>query len=255
MPPSSRVVVSGVGKSGHVAQKLAASLSSTGTPAFFMHSYEALHGDMGGVVPGDVAILVSYSGATAEVLRAARGFKEHGARCIALTASHSTPLAAACDVHTRIAPTASAIATLALGDALAVVLSERRGFCMAQFARSHPGGVLGQRAEGRCSEAGPSRPEAGPSSLPEAGLSHNEAGLSLRPEAGPTKFPEAGPSKTPEGTEAGSSGTEAGPSVRPEAGTEAGPCHSEAGPSSRTEAGDGGVRAPVAIRKKSVECA
>jgi len=151
-----RVVVSGIGKSGHVARKIAATLASTGTPAFFVHPAEAIHGDLGMVQHDDVFIALSYSGSTAELLTIVPVVKRQGARLIAITGSPASPLAKLADVHLdagvdreacplNLAPTASTTAALALGDALAVALLDARGFGPDDFARSHPGGALGRR--------------------------------------------------------------------------------------------------------------
>jgi len=151
-----RVVVSGMGKSGHVARKIASTLASTGTPAFFVHAGEASHGDLGMVTSKDVMIALSNSGESAELLVIVPLIKRQGARLIAITGNPRSPLAIAADVHLDaavdqeacslgLAPTASTTAALALGDALAVALLEARGFDKEDFARSHPGGSLGRR--------------------------------------------------------------------------------------------------------------
>jgi arabinose-5-phosphate isomerase len=151
-----RVVVSGMGKSGHVGGKIAATLASTGTPAFFLHPAEASHGDLGMVTKGDVVLAISYSGETAELLTILPLFKRMGAPLIAMTGNPASTLGREADVHLDIsvpaeacplnlAPTASTTATLAMGDALAVALLKHRGFTEADFARSHPGGSLGRR--------------------------------------------------------------------------------------------------------------
>jgi arabinose-5-phosphate isomerase len=151
-----RVVVSGMGKSGHVGGKIAATLASTGTPAFFLHPAEASHGDLGMVTRGDVVLAISYSGETAELLTILPLYKRMGAGLLALTGNPASTLAREADVHLDIsvpaeacplnlAPTASTTATLAMGDALAVALLKHRGFTEADFARSHPGGTLGRR--------------------------------------------------------------------------------------------------------------
>jgi arabinose-5-phosphate isomerase len=151
-----RVVVSGMGKSGHVGGKIAATFASTGTPAFFLHPAEASHGDLGMVTRGDVVLAISYSGETAELLMILPLFKRMDARLIAMTGNPASTLAREADVHLDIsvpaeacplnlAPTASTTATLAMGDALAVALLKHRGFTEADFARSHPGGALGRR--------------------------------------------------------------------------------------------------------------
>jgi len=155
--PGSRVLVVGIGKSGHLARKMAATLSSTGTASFFMHGTEALHGDLGGAQAGDVAILLSNSGETEEVLQAAAGFRRARVSTLALTANNHNSLATTCDLylcvgvhkeldHNGLAPTASAMATMALGDALAVVLSQRSGFSKRDFSLCHPAGQLGKIA-------------------------------------------------------------------------------------------------------------
>ena len=151
-----RVVVSGMGKSGHVARKIASTLASTGTPAFFVHPGEASHGDLGMVTSKDVMIALSNSGESAELLVIVPHIKRQGAHLIAITGNPRSPLAVAADVHLNaavdqeacslgLAPTASTTAALALGDALAVTLLEARGFGKEDFARSHPGGSLGRR--------------------------------------------------------------------------------------------------------------
>ena len=151
-----RVVVSGIGKSGHVARKIAATLASTGTPAFFLHPAEASHGDLGMVTRDDVLIALSNSGATEELMRIVPLVKRQGAGLIAITGNADSPLARLADVHLdagvereacpmNLAPTASTTAALALGDALAVALLDARGFGPQDFARSHPGGALGRQ--------------------------------------------------------------------------------------------------------------
>ena len=154
--PAGRVVVSGVGKSGHVARKIASTLASTGTPALFVHAAEAAHGDMGMVTEHDVLIAISYSGESAELLTIVPALKRVGAKLIAITGNPASSLAAEADVHLdagvereacplALAPTASTTASLALGDALAMALLEERGFTAEDFARTHPGGALGRR--------------------------------------------------------------------------------------------------------------
>jgi arabinose-5-phosphate isomerase len=151
-----RVVVSGIGKSGHVARKIASTLASTGTPAFFVHPAEASHGDLGMITSGDVMLALSNSGESAELLAIVPLVKRQGARLIALTGNPSSSLAQQADIHLDgrvaeeacplgLAPTASTTAALALGDALAVALLEARGFGREDFARSHPGGSLGRQ--------------------------------------------------------------------------------------------------------------
>ncbi|MDX1434869.1 MAG: KpsF/GutQ family sugar-phosphate isomerase [Gammaproteobacteria bacterium] len=153
---SGRVVVSGIGKSGHVARKLASTLASTGTPAYFVHPAEASHGDLGMVMSGDVFIGISYSGESSELLSIVPLLKRQGAKLIALTGNPASTLAREADVHLdvavaqeacplNLAPTASTTASLALGDALAVALLDARGFSADDFARSHPGGSLGRK--------------------------------------------------------------------------------------------------------------
>lgn len=151
-----RVVVTGMGKSGHVSNKIAATLASTGTPAFFMHPAEASHGDLGMITHDDTLLAISYSGETAEVLTILPVVKRLGARLLAITGNPESTMAKAADVHLNIqvseeacplnlAPTASTTATLAMGDALAVALLKLRGFTADDFARSHPSGSLGKR--------------------------------------------------------------------------------------------------------------
>ena len=151
-----RVVVSGIGKSGHIARKLAATLASTGTPAFFVHPAEASHGDLGMVTAEDVFIGMSNSGESEELVAILPLIKRLGARMIAMTGRPNSSLAKLADVHLycgvekeacplNLAPTASTTAALALGDALAVAVLEARGFGADDFARSHPGGALGRR--------------------------------------------------------------------------------------------------------------
>jgi len=150
-----RVVVSGIGKSGHIGRKIAATLASTGTPAFFVHAGEASHGDLGMVTRDDVVIALSNSGTTAELLNIVPLIKRSGARLVAVTGNPGSELARLADVHLNaavdreacplnLAPTASTTAMLALGDALAVALLEARGFGPDDFALSHPGGTLGR---------------------------------------------------------------------------------------------------------------
>jgi arabinose-5-phosphate isomerase len=154
---SGRVVVSGIGKSGHIARKIASTLASTGTPAYFVHPAEASHGDLGMIEAGDVFIAISYSGASEELLDIVPLVKRRGARLIAITGKPDSALAREADVHLdarvaqeacplNLAPTASTTAALALGDALAVALLERRGFSADDFARSHPKGRLPRQA-------------------------------------------------------------------------------------------------------------
>ena len=152
-----RVVVSGMGKSGHIARKIASTLASTGTPAYFVHPAEASHGDLGMIAEGDVFIAISYSGASDELLQIVPLVKRRGAKLISITGKSSSALAREADVHLdaavaqeacphNLAPTASTTAALALGDALAVALLDKRGFSADDFARSHPRGQLHRQA-------------------------------------------------------------------------------------------------------------
>lgn len=151
-----RVVITGMGKSGLICQKVAATLASTGTPALFLHPAEGIHGDLGMLMKGDVVIAVSYSGSTEEIVRILPVIKRMGLPLIAMAGNPKSALARAGDVFLDIsvkeeacplglAPTASTTVTLALGDALAVALLERRGFREEDFALFHPGGALGRR--------------------------------------------------------------------------------------------------------------
>jgi arabinose-5-phosphate isomerase len=151
-----QVVVTGMGKSGLIGQKISATLASTGTPSFFLHPAEAIHGDLGRVVKRDVLLALSYSGNTRELLALVPSVKRLGAPLVALTGNPSSTLAAEADVHLDVsiseeacplglAPTASTTAALAMGDALAMALLERRGFTVDDFAVLHPGGRLGRR--------------------------------------------------------------------------------------------------------------
>ncbi len=151
-----RVVVTGIGKSGIVGQKIAATLSSTGTAAFFLHPTEAIHGDLGMIQKGDVVLALSYSGETEEVVALAPHVKRRGATLVALTGRPDSPLAKSADILVacrireeacplNLAPTASTTAQLAMGDALAMALSVEKGFQPEDFAALHPGGQLGKR--------------------------------------------------------------------------------------------------------------
>jgi arabinose-5-phosphate isomerase len=151
-----RVVVTGMGKSGHISSKIAATLASTGTPAFFMHPAEASHGDLGMITAQDLVLAVSYSGETEEVVTILPLVRRMGAKLISITGNPKSTLARIADVHLdvavseeacplNLAPTASTTATLAMGDALAVALLKNRGFTAEDFARSHPSGSLGKR--------------------------------------------------------------------------------------------------------------
>ncbi len=156
METSGRVVVTGMGKSGHVSNKIAATLASTGTPAFFMHPAEASHGDLGMITKHDLLLAVSYSGETEEVITILPAVKRMGAKLLSMTGNPQSTMAKFADAHLDIsvteeacplnlAPTASTTATLAMGDALAVALLKNRGFTVEDFARSHPSGNLGKR--------------------------------------------------------------------------------------------------------------
>lgn len=151
-----RTIVSGIGKSGHIARKIAATLASTGTPAYFVHAAEAVHGDLGMIARNDVLIAISNSGENDELLTIVPLVKRQGGKLIAITGNPTSTLAREADVHLdarvdeeacplNLAPTASTTAALALGDALAVALLDARGFTPADFARSHPGGALGRK--------------------------------------------------------------------------------------------------------------
>lgn len=154
--PPGKVAVMGVGKSGHVGNKIAATLASTGTPAFFVHPTEAGHGDLGMIAPSDVVLAISYSGKSDELLRVIPYFKRNSIPMIALTGAADSPLADHADVWIDgrvereacplgLAPTSSTTLALALGDALAVCLLKRRGFTPDDFAMTHPHGTLGRR--------------------------------------------------------------------------------------------------------------
>lgn len=151
-----RVIVSGIGKSGHIARKIAATMASTGTPAYFVHAAEAVHGDLGMIARGDVLIALSNSGENDELLTIVPLVKRQGGTLIAITGNANSSLAKEADIHLdarvdeeacplNLAPTASTTAALALGDALAVALLDARGFGAEDFARSHPGGALGRK--------------------------------------------------------------------------------------------------------------
>ncbi len=151
-----RVIWTGMGKSGIVCRKIAATMASTGTPALFLHPAEAIHGDLGMVSPGDVVVALSNSGETEEILRLVEYLKRLGTSLVAITSNAASTLARNADIHLdlgvdreacplNLAPTASTTASMALGDALAVVVSVRKGFQPEDFARLHPGGKLGKR--------------------------------------------------------------------------------------------------------------
>ena len=156
MDTPGRIVVTGMGKSGHISGKIAATLASTGTPAFFVHPGEASHGDLGMITAQDLLLAVSYSGETDEIITILPLVKRMGARLVTMTGNPNSTLAKAADVHLdvsvaeeacplNLAPTASTTATLAMGDALAVALLKIRGFTAEDFAMSHPSGSLGKR--------------------------------------------------------------------------------------------------------------
>jgi arabinose-5-phosphate isomerase len=151
-----RVIVSGIGKSGHIARKIAATFASTGTPAYFVHPAEASHGDLGMITRDDVLIALSNSGESAELMAIVPIVKRQGGKVIAITGNPASSLASEADAHIdgavaeeacphNLAPTASTTAALALGDALAMAVLDARGFGSEDFARSHPGGSLGRR--------------------------------------------------------------------------------------------------------------
>ena len=153
---SGRVIVTGIGKSGHIANKVASTFASTGTASFFLHPAEAQHGDLGMVKGEDVILAISYSGETEELCKLAPLFKRLGSKIISLTGNHNSSLATLSDVHLNasvkieacslnLAPTASTTTALALGDALAVVLLQLKGFKADDFARTHPAGALGRK--------------------------------------------------------------------------------------------------------------
>ncbi len=152
-----RVVVTGVGKSGHIGRKIAATLSSTGTPSLFLHPVEGRHGDLGMVTKDDIVLAISNSGETTEISELLPFIKEIGAKLIAFTGKPSSTIAKSSDVILDVgvekeacplglAPTASTTAALAMGDALAMALLDKRGFRKKDFARFHPGGSLGKKA-------------------------------------------------------------------------------------------------------------
>lgn len=153
-----RVVVTGIGKSGHIARKIASTLSSTGTPAYFVHAAEASHGDLGMIESGDVVIALSYSGTSSELMGIVPLIKRRGAKLVTITGNPGSPLAREADINLdanvaqeacphNLAPTASTTAALALGDALAVALLDAQGFSAEDFARSHPRGQLQDYAQ------------------------------------------------------------------------------------------------------------
>lgn len=176
-----RVVITGIGKSGIIGQKIAATLNSTGTPSFFLHPVEAMHGDLGMVSATDIVIAISYSGKTAELNMVLTSLKRRGVGIIAMTGGISSPLAKAADVVLDIgvpkeacplglAPTTSTTATLAMGDALSVVLLNRKQFRESDFRQNHPGGSLGERLKVKVAEV-----MATGDSVPTVGVSQNAA--------------------------------------------------------------------------------
>jgi arabinose-5-phosphate isomerase len=189
-----RVIVTGMGKSGHVGGKIAATLASTGTPAFFVHPGEASHGDLGMITRADLVVALSNSGETAEVLTLLPLLKRMQVPLVAMTGKPASTLARSADVHLdvsvaqeacplNLAPTASTTATLAMGDALAVALLEARGFKPEDFALSHPGGTLGRRLLLRVADlmhTGDRLPRVGAqASLSEALLEMSRKGLGM----------------------------------------------------------------------------
>jgi arabinose-5-phosphate isomerase len=189
-----RVVVTGMGKSGHVARKIASTLASTGTPAFFMHPAEASHGDLGMITAQDVVIAISYSGESDEIMKFLPIIKRRGAGVIAITGRADSTLAIESDVHLdarvekeacplNLAPTASTTATLALGDALAVALLDARGFKSDDFAMHHPGGALGRRLLVHVSDImrkGEQLPRSSPATLlPDAIVEMSQKGIGM----------------------------------------------------------------------------
>ena len=151
-----RIIVSGMGKSGHIARKIAATLASTGTPAFFVHPGEASHGDMGMITADDAVIALSNSGSVAEIITLLPLLKRMGTKLVSMTGNPQSALAQASDVHLDtgveteacpldLAPTSSTTTALVMGDALAIALLEARGFTADDFAFSHPGGTLGKK--------------------------------------------------------------------------------------------------------------
>ena len=189
-----RVVVTGMGKSGHVGCKIASTLASTGTPAFFMHPGEASHGDVGMIAEGDVVLAISNSGESEEVLKILPLLKRRGAALIAMTGRPQSTLATQSDAHLdaavereacpmNLAPTASTTAALALGDALAVALLEARGFSPDDYARHHPAGTLGRKLLLRVSDVmhhGEKLPKVGlDATLKEAILEMSQKNLGM----------------------------------------------------------------------------
>jgi arabinose-5-phosphate isomerase len=189
-----RVVVTGMGKSGHVGNKIASTLASTGTPSFFMHPAEASHGDLGMITADDVVIAISNSGESDEIGRILPIIKRRGAKVVAITGRADSTLAREADIHLdarvekeacplELAPTASTTATLALGDALAMALLDARGFKSDDFAMHHPGGTLGRKLLVHVSDImrkGEQLPTNAPETLlPEAILEMSRKGIGM----------------------------------------------------------------------------
>jgi len=200
MATKGRVVVTGMGKSGHVARKIASTLASTGTPAFFMHPGEASHGDLGMITGHDVVVAISYSGESEEILKILPLIKRRGAPVVAITGRARSTLATEADVHLdaavekeacplNLAPTASTTATLALGDALALALLDARGFASEDFAMHHPGGSLGRRLLVHVRDImrkGEQLPKNSPDALlPEAIIEMSKKGIGMTTIVGP----------------------------------------------------------------------
>jgi len=189
-----RVVVTGMGKSGHIGSKIASTLASTGTPAFFMHPAEASHGDLGMITRDDIVLAISHSGESDEILKILPVIKRRGAKVVAITGRPGSSLATEADVHLdagvaqeacplNLAPTASTTAALALGDALAIALLEARGFGSDDFAMHHPGGSLGRRLLVHVSDVmhkGEALPRSGADALlPEAIVEMSRKGIGM----------------------------------------------------------------------------
>jgi len=176
---SGRIIVTGMGKSGHIASKIAATLSSTGSPAFFVHPAEASHGDLGMITDKDVVLALSYSGTTSEIMAIVPMLKRQGIVLISMTGAADSPIAQASDIHIDAsvreeacplgqAPTTSTTVALVLGDAIAMALLEARGFTLEEFAFSHPGGRLGRRLLLKVRDlmhSGPRIPQVSPDTL------------------------------------------------------------------------------------------
>src|SRR5574344_909989 len=151
-----KTILTGIGKSGHIASKIAATMASTGTPAFFVHPGEACHGDLGMIENDDLIIAISHSGESSEIMAILPICKRRGIKIVTITANPNSSMAKIADIHLctyvteeagplNLAPTSSTTVTLVLGDALAIALSEKRKFTQQDFAASHPGGALGKR--------------------------------------------------------------------------------------------------------------